>query len=186
MIGWLAFWRVILSSPSQVPAEQRPVTNPIFLTQLNAVLDKFPPSRIYNVNETGITTVLMKTIHSVFGTRYISHRRTGSNWIRAHNSPYVLFSMTEILRVVYKRFTTGYVDAINCFGWLTSTEFLTYIVYFIKHTRPSPSDHILLLLVNQQSHFDIKMVGKAKSNSIVMLSLRPQCWNKCKIYCAKT
>lgn len=84
----------------------------------------------------------------------------------------------------------------NSSGWMTSKEFLQYIDHFIKHTRPSPSDPVLLLLDNHQSHVDIDVVEKAKVNSIVMLSFPPHCTHRLqpldvgvngpfKNYCAK-
>lgn len=84
----------------------------------------------------------------------------------------------------------------NKSGWMTATEFIIYMDHFIKHTKPSPSDPVLLLLDNHQSHIDINEVEKAKANSIIMLLFPPHCTHRLqpldvgvnapfKNYCAK-
>uniref|UniRef100_A0A2H1WYS1 SFRICE_036224 n=1 Tax=Spodoptera frugiperda TaxID=7108 RepID=A0A2H1WYS1_SPOFR len=61
---------------------------------------------------------------------------------------------------------------------MTATEFLTYIDHFIKFTKPTPEEPVLLLLDNHSSHVDINVVEKAKANSIIMLSFPPHCTHR--------
>lgn len=61
----------------------------------------------------------------------------------------------------------------NKSGWMTATEFLTYTDHFIKFTKPTPEEPVLLLLDNHSSHIDINVVEKP--NSIIMLSFPPHC-----------
>ena len=88
------------------------------------------------------------------------------------------------------------IGAGNKSGWMTATEFLTYMDHFIKFTKPTPEEPVLLLLDNHSSHIDINVVEKAKTNSIIMLSFPPHCTHRLqpldvgingpfKSYCAK-
>lgn len=67
------------------------------------------------------------------------------------------------------------IGADNSSGWITATEFYMYLDHFIIHTKPNPTDPVLLLLDNHQSHIDINVVQKAMENSIMMLSFPPIC-----------
>lgn len=55
-------------------------------------------------------------------------------------------------------------------AWTTATEFLIYMDHFIRHTKPSFSYPVLLLLDHHQSHININVVEKVKTNSVIMLS----------------
>jgi hypothetical protein len=88
------------------------------------------------------------------------------------------------------------IGAVNKSGWMTASEFLIYLDHFIKFTKPTPEEPVLLLLDNHGSHIDINVVEKAKANSIIMLSFPPHCTHKLqsldvgingpfKSYCAK-
>ncbi|XP_018318432.1 uncharacterized protein LOC108732240 [Agrilus planipennis] len=88
------------------------------------------------------------------------------------------------------------IGAGNKSGWMTATEFLTFMDHFIKFTKSTPEEPVLLLLDNHSSHIDINVVEKAKANSIIMLSFPPHCTHRLqplnvginrpfKSYCAK-
>ncbi|XP_023216961.1 uncharacterized protein LOC111619466 [Centruroides sculpturatus] len=181
-----------------------------FFTKLGTVLDKykFPPSRIYNLDETGVTTVLKpKKIIAKKGTKQVGaivSAERGSlvtvelaaNALGHTVPPMFIFPRLKYKDLFIKGGPPESIGAGNSSGWMTATEFLIYMDHFIKHTRPSPSDPVLLLLDNHQSHVDINVVEKAKSNSIVMLSFPPHCTHRLqpldvgvnapfKNYCAK-
>lgn len=63
----------------------------------------------------------------------------------------------------------------NPSGWMTGTDFLTFMRHFIKYVRPSSATPALLLLDNHQSHLDIEVLELAKENNVVMLSYPPHC-----------
>lgn len=169
---------------------------------------KLAPSRIYNLDETGVTTVLKprkiiakKGIKQV-GTIVSTERGTLVTVELAVNAlghavpPMFIFPRLKYKDLFIKGGPPESIGAGNSSGWITATEFITYMDHFIKHTKPSPSDPILLLLDNHQSHIDISVVEKAKSNSIIMLSFPPHCTHRLqpldvgvnapfKNYCAK-
>lgn len=181
-----------------------------FFTKLSTVLDKykFPPSRIYNLDETGVTTVLKpRKIIAKRGIKQVgalvsAERGTLVTVELAVNAlghavpPMFIFPRLKFKDLFLKGGPPESIGAGNGSGWMTATEFLIYMEHFIKHTKPSPSDPILLLLDNHQSHIDIFVVEKAKSNSIIMLSFPPHCTHRLqpldvgvnapfKNYCAK-
>lgn len=181
-----------------------------FFTKLSTVLDKykFPPSRIYNLDETGVTTVLKprkivakKGIKQV-GAIVSAERGTLVTVELAVNAlghtvpPMFVFPRLKYKDLFIKSGPSESIGAGNGSGWMTVTEFLIYMDHFIKHTKPSPTDPVLLLLDNHQSHIDINVVEKAKYNSIIMLSFPPHCTHRLqpldvgvnapfKNYCAK-
>ncbi|XP_026324406.1 uncharacterized protein LOC113233496, partial [Hyposmocoma kahamanoa] len=181
-----------------------------FFTKLCKVLDtyKFLPSRIYNLDETGVTTVLKpRKILAKKGAKQVGALvsselgtlvtvELAANALENTVPPMFIFPRLKYKDIFIKGGPPESIGAGNSSGWMTAKEFLIYIDHFIKHTRPTPTDPVLLLLDNHQSHVDINVVEKAKANSIVMLSFPPHCTHRLqpldvgvnapfKNYCAK-
>lgn len=58
-------------------------------------------------------------------------------------------------------------------GWMNADLFAEYLDHFIKHTRPSINDKVLLLMDNHESHVSLKVVDKARENGIIILTIPP-------------
>lgn len=181
-----------------------------FFKKLNKVLKthKFAPSRIYNLDEIGVTTVLKpRKIIAKKGMKQVggivsAERGTLVTVELAVNAlgnsipPMFVFPRIKYKDIFIKGGPPESIGAGNSSGWMTATEFIIYMDHFIKHTCPTPSNPVLLILDNHHSHVDINVVEKAKANSIVMLSFPPHCTHRLqpldvginapfKNYCAK-
>lgn len=160
-----------------------------FFEKLGAVLDKykFTCSRIWNVDETGVSTVLKPNkIVAAKGKRNIgamtsAERGTNVTMVTAISAAgNTVPPMFVFPRKNYKDYfiNGGPPDCVgkgNASGWVTDIEFYSFIEHFIKHVKPSKEQPILLVLDNHSSHLHIKTIELAKNNGIIMLSFPPHC-----------
>ncbi|XP_034065436.1 uncharacterized protein LOC117542069 isoform X1 [Gymnodraco acuticeps] len=58
-------------------------------------------------------------------------------------------------------------------GWMNEDTWPEFLDHLIQHTQCTPDRPMLLILDNLKTHISLKAVEKAKSNSIVMLTLPP-------------
>lgn len=163
-----------------------------FFTKLGDILLKYKlsPSRIWNLDETGVTTVLKpKKIVAQKGAKQVgaivsAERGTLVTVELAASAagntipPMFVFPRLKFKNLFLRDGPSESIGAGNKSGWMTATEFLTYIDHFIKFTKPTPEEPVLLLLDNHSSHVDINVVEKAKANSIIMLSFPPHCTHR--------
>lgn len=56
---------------------------------------------------------------------------------------------------------------------MDSNNFVNYLDHFINHVKPTPTNKILLILDNHNSHRALAAINKARSNNIIMVSLPP-------------
>jgi len=56
--------------------------------------------------------------------------------------------------------------------------FVQFLKHFVKHTRPSEEDPVLLVLDNHSSRMSLEAVEYARENHVVMLSLPPYSTHK--------
>nr|CAH7738859.1 unnamed protein product [Callosobruchus chinensis] len=164
----------------------------LFFANLADVMDryKFPVSRIWNVDETGVTTV--KKPRKIVAPK--GAKQVGSITSADRGSLVTLCAagnavgnsvacMFVFPRIKYRDYFVrdgppGCIGAGNSSGWMTGVEFRIFMKHFIDHVKPSPSDPVLLLLNNHCSHLDIEVVETAKANNVVLLSFPPHCSNK--------
>lgn len=181
-----------------------------FFTKLGDIMlkHKLTPSRIWNLDETGVTTVLKpRKIVAQKGTKQVgaivsAERGTLVTVELAASAagntipPMFVFPRLKYKDLFLREGPPESIGAGNSSGWMTTTEFSTYIDHFIKFTKPTAEEPVLLLLDNHCSHIDINVIEKAKANSIIMLSFPPHCTHMLqpldvgvngpfKTYCAK-
>ncbi|KAI4800772.1 hypothetical protein KUCAC02_007070 [Chaenocephalus aceratus] len=58
-------------------------------------------------------------------------------------------------------------------GWMNEDTWPEFLDHLTQHTQCTPDRPMLLILDNLKAHISLKAVEKAKSNSIVMLTLPP-------------
>ncbi|KAF2883105.1 hypothetical protein ILUMI_23077 [Ignelater luminosus] len=61
---------------------------------------------------------------------------------------------------------------------MTTSNFLKYMHHFAKHTKPTPSSPVLLLLDNHKSHISVSVLDFCKESGIVLLNFPPHCSHK--------
>lgn len=63
-------------------------------------------------------------------------------------------------------------------GWMTTSNFLEVLKFFVKHVRSTKDVPVLLVLDNHDSHLSIEGLDYCKENGVIMLTLPPHTSNK--------
>ena len=169
----------------------RPNVN-AFFTKLAEVMDRyqFTPSDIWNVDETGATTVMKPTkVVAKKGEKQVgaitsAERGTLITMCQAVNAtgnalpPMFLFPRKQFFDHMIRAGPAGCIGRSNGSGWMTADDFLEFIKHFAKHTVASTSNQKLLLLDNHESHLSVPVIDFARANGITMLSFPPHTSHK--------
>nr|CAI5862711.1 unnamed protein product [Callosobruchus analis] len=159
-----------------------------YFENLDIVLKKykFPPSRIYNIDETGIQTVPNKLPKHVapIGKKNVSKAVAAEQGqtitivcsmsaIGHHVPPYFVFARKRMNPLLMKDGPTGCDMAVTDTGYMNTPTLLKYLGNFEKYTSPTEQNPVLVLLDNHVSHVSLQAVTFAKDNYIHLLSLPP-------------
>lgn len=164
----------------------------VFFDKLAEVMDKykFGASEIWNIDETGVSTVLKPNkIVAAKGKRNVGamtsgERGTNVTMVTAISAsgnsvpPMFVFPRKNFKSHFLNGGPPDCVGAGNASGWVTDTEFFQFIQHFIKHVKPSKEHRVLLVLDNHSSHLHVETLNLAKENGIIMLSFPPHCSHK--------
>lgn len=144
------------------------------------------PDRIFNVDETGISTVAKKRFKVVAerGTKRVqaiasSERGTlttvilGMSASGQHIPPLVVYPNKKAPTDVIVPDGTIFEYSTKKRGWSNTEIFSRYIDHFIKYTSPSKTDPVLLILDNHTSHMALEIAEKCNNNNIIVLTLPP-------------
>lgn len=148
------------------------------------------PSRIYNVDETGLSTTQVPTkVYSAKGQKQVgkivSQERgqnvTGVCCVSAvghYIPPMLIFPRVRAKPELLQDAPPGTVAEYNPSGWMTEEIFLSWMQHFQRHTRCTKNDKVILLLDNHASHISLNVVHYAKEHGIEMVSFPPHCSHK--------
>ena len=152
--------------------------------------DQYGPERIWNVDETGCTTVhkpakvLATTGAKQVGAIVSAERGQLVTLCCAVNAvgnsvpPMFIFPRVNYRDNFVNGGPVGCVGRAHPSGWMTAAGFLTFLKHFVAHVRPSPTDKVILLLDNHVSHLSVDVLKFAKDNGVVMVSFPPHCSHK--------
>lgn len=159
----------------------------IFFKLFGDLMEKFdfPPRNIFNVDETGITSVQDPgKIVAEKGQKRVGSITSGERGQTV--TAVCAMSATGIFvppMLIYPRQRhsvaleadgpRGALYRCSKNGWINEDLFVDWLKHFANHTKPSEKDPILLILDNHSSHISLKAYEFCKSNNIVMLSLPP-------------
>lgn len=163
-----------------------------FFVKYKNLLEKyqFSPENIYNVDESGITTVHNPTkVIAVKGVKQVGGMTSGERGVNTTviacinavgNSipPSLIFPRVNFKDNMLKGAPPGTLGMANVSGWSNTENFLTFLNHFIKHTRPSQDNKVLLLMDNHESHVSIEAIDLAKKNGIVLFTFPPHTSHK--------
>ena len=158
-----------------------------YFDNLAKVMDdnKFTAKQIFNVDETGVTTVQNpKHVVAAKGTRNVGSITSGERGelvtavytIGASGivlPPMLIFPPVHFHDYLIKGGPQSCIEQCNRSGWINENLFLVYMDHLIKHTRCGLKHKILLILDNHKSHISLDVIDKAKSAGIVMLTIPP-------------
>ncbi|XP_062373154.1 uncharacterized protein LOC134060440 [Sardina pilchardus] len=145
---------------------------------------KFPPHMIYNLDETGITDVQKpKQVVTQKGKKPVSvtpkERREHITLICAVNAvgnvipPLFIFPCVCYHDHFIRGSPTGSIGCSTKSGQTNQDVFVQFLKHIISHTNCSPSNRLLLILDNHESHVSQEAVNVANANGVVMMTLPP-------------
>ncbi|XP_041358910.1 uncharacterized protein LOC121375496 [Gigantopelta aegis] len=158
-----------------------------FFNNLQLVIERdgITPSNIWNVDETGCTTVqkpdkiIANTGVKQIGAIVSAERGQLVTVCCAVSAvgntvpPMLIFPCVNYRDHFINGAPPGSVGAAHKSGWMTSETFLAFMKDFIKHLWCSVDNKVVLLLDNHESHISIEVLDYAKENGVIMVSFPP-------------
>ncbi|XP_071563109.1 uncharacterized protein [Temnothorax nylanderi] len=161
-----------------------------FFALLKSMLDKyrFPIHCIWNMDETGITTVQTpnRIIGRVKQIERVSSAERGNlvtltmavSAIGQFLPPFFIFPRKHFKEYFLNGGLPGCTGEANPNGWMNAQHFVKFLQFFQSHVRASVDDPVLLILDNHESHLSIAGLDYCKANGIIVLSSPPHCSHK--------
>jgi len=160
-----------------------------YFAKLAEVMDryKFEPVNIWNMDETGVTTVTKPSkVVAERGLKQVgaitsAERGTlvtvaiAVNVIGNATPPMFIFPRVNFYSHFIRDGPVGAIGTANKSGWMMEGDFLVFMKHFVKYAKPSLETPVLLLLDNHSSHLSIEAITYAKEQGVVMLSFPPHC-----------
>ncbi|MGL5757251.1 hypothetical protein, partial [Plesiomonas sp.] len=164
----------------------------MFFDNLERVMQKykFGPNDIWNMDETGVTTVhrpnkvVARKGHKQVGSLTSTERGTLVTIAAAVSAtgnsipPYFVFPRVYYRDYFLKNGPFGSRGGANVSGWMKEEHFVDFLKHFVSHTKCSTEKPCLLLLDNHGSHLSVDGLDYAKENGVVILSFHPHCSHK--------
>ncbi|KAG5884662.1 hypothetical protein JTB14_005406 [Gonioctena quinquepunctata] len=150
----------------------------------------FSPDRIWNTDETGITTVLQAPrVIAETGSKAVGQcvsAKRGSlvtmcgiiSAVGASIPPLYIFPRVRMKDQFLYGAVPGAVGYAEKSGWMSTRVFLKLLEHIKKHTNSSPTNKILLLMDNHETHVSLDAILFAREHGIVLLSFPPHCTHK--------
>lgn len=152
----------------------------LFFDLLEPALEKinFNPLRVYNVDETGITTVQSKIARVItlkgkkqVGAVTAAERGALVTVVTCMNAaggfipPLFVFPRKNMKAELLDGAPAGSIAECHPSGWIQSHIFTRWVQHFINHVKPSKEDPVLLILDGHYSHTrNLDVIDLAKKN----------------------
>lgn len=165
-----------------------------FFKNLQNVMKRCPSfadgSRIFNLDETGVTTVQSPTrVIAQKGVKRLNQITSGERGvlvtvccvINAYGNklpPTFIFPRVNFKSHMQHGAPPGSLGLACQSGWMNSDLFIETLNHFIKHTNSSKDTPSLLIMDNHESHVSLNSLSVAKDNGVTILTLPPHCSNR--------
>lgn len=158
-----------------------------FFENYSQVLEKykFKAEQIYNLDETGITTVIKPVkVVSTKGKKQVGQVASAERGelvtfvgiVSAIGSSLPPVFVYPRIRNVDEYLIEGPTSSIaigNKSGWMTTDLFIDVLKHIVQHTKCSKENKVLLLIDNHESHTSVSAILFCRENGIVLLSFPP-------------
>lgn len=147
---------------------------------------KFSPNRIFNMDETGITTVKKKCpkVYGEKGAKRIGAATSGERGrtitavfcVSASGTyipPMLIYPRVRMTSQLQKNGPIGAIYACSKNGWTNKGLYFDWLHHFKSHVKPTREDPVLLIIDNHTSHISLEAFDLCKSGFITVLSLSP-------------
>lgn len=163
-----------------------------FFTNLQTAYNRiaYPPRSIYNMDETGLTTVQTPCkIVSRKGFKQIGRITSAERGtlvtmalaVSAQGNfvpPFFVFPRKNFKPHFLSNAPIGSAGSANKSGWMIASDFLLFLRHFQNHSQATATNPVLLILDNHQSHISIDALQFCQQHHITVLSLPPHCSHK--------
>lgn len=159
-----------------------------FFKNLDKVVHQFGESSIWNMDETGFSTVPSKMgkVISLKGMKRVGKMASAERGsmitlafaVSASGNqipPFYLFPRKNVNTLDREYVTNETVTIANESGWMTQKEFLSWMQHFIEYTGASKERPQLLLLDNHNSNLSVQTIDLAVNSGVTMLTFPPHC-----------
>lgn len=171
-----------------------PTTIKLFFDNLINVMDRFsfPREMIYNIDETGCSTVQKPSrVVAPKGTKQVgsstsAERGTlvtmiaGINAVGNSIPPYFIFPRVHFRRFMLDGAPAGSEGNAQPSGYVNEDIFVDYLKHFIQHAKCSTSNPrpTLLIMDNHSAHISLAVVELAKKYGVCLVTLYPHTSHK--------
>ena len=179
-----------LRSPEATSAARAAGFNRVVVADFFGLLDtlNFPPSRIYNNDETGVMTVPNKTskVISMKGKKQVgslSSAERGTlvtaeicfNALGNYVPPLLIFPRKKANPLFEAGAPPETIIACHPSGWMQSEIFVsTWFTHFLRHTKPKAEDPVLLIFDGHATHtMNLALIQMARENHVHILVIPP-------------
>ena len=158
-----------------------------FFSNLEAVISKqkFPATRIYNVDETGISTVQIPS--RIVAPKGIKQVGSITSWERGRNitvccafsaaGHYIplmfVFPRKRMSPQLERDGPPGAVYRCSSNGWMTTELFTDWMKHFAEQSNASVDNPVLLVMDNHSSHISLQTYLFCKQKGINIISIPP-------------
>lgn len=165
-----------------------------FFAKLEELMEKysFPPSKIFNCDETGVSVVHSNNLKvlSLKGKKQVSKLTSGERGrnitvmlcINAAGDQFIpplfVFPRIRMDPRLTKDAPDGSIFDAQESGWISASGFLKWLKAFVDKVNPTEQSPVLLILDGHSTHKDLEVILYAKEHHVHMLSLPPHTTHK--------
>lgn len=148
-------------------------------------IDNISPDKIYNLDETGLTTVHNPpNVLAQRGMKQVGQVTSGErgilvtvccfiNAIGNAVPPFMIFPRVNFKPHMLNGAPPGTAGAASKSGWVNSEIFLKILQHFAKHTKCSKEDPVILFMDSHEAHISLDAIEFSKENGITLITFPP-------------
>jgi len=169
----------------------KPVVMQFYGTLYN-LLEKYKlgPENIYNLDETGITSVQTPgKVLAKKGTKQVGQVTSAErgelvtlcciiNALGNSLPPFFIFPRVNFRNAMLHGAPLRSDGAATVSGWMNSAIFVLVMKHFIKFSKSSVQNKTLLIMDNHFTHVSIDVIDLAKDNGVILFTIPPHCSHK--------
>lgn len=149
-----------------------------------------PGHRIFNIDETGISTVQKNyKILAPKGLKQIAKATSGERGVTTtvvcavsasgtYVPPMFIFKRKRMNELLLKGCNSDMIATVSDSGWINESIFLDYLRHFISIVKPTKEEPVLLILDNHESHISLGAYELFREHNLQVLSLPPHVSHK--------